>query len=119
MIHFDTNFLVVAAVPGSAADLRFRTWAAANESFGMSTVAWFPCFHFTLHFNLSKLQLPLLQRHGAFNENPGDGPDQWEEKYAQNEPAYSESEHPPGHQFGKEIVRQWQPEQRKEKGRSA
>jgi len=40
MIHFDTNFLVVVAVPGSAADLRFRTWAAANESFGVSTVAW-------------------------------------------------------------------------------
>lgn len=39
MVHFDTNFLIQATLPGSDADLRFRAWAGANEVFGVSTVA--------------------------------------------------------------------------------
>src|SRR5438477_9598448 len=40
MVHFDTNFLIQASVRGSDADVRFRAWADARESFGISTVAW-------------------------------------------------------------------------------
>jgi predicted nucleic acid-binding protein len=40
MIHFDTNFLIQATVPGSAAHARFSAWSAAGETFGVSTVAW-------------------------------------------------------------------------------
>lgn len=40
MIHFDTNFLIQATRDGSPAHNKFREWFAANESFGVSTVAW-------------------------------------------------------------------------------
>jgi predicted nucleic acid-binding protein len=40
MIHFDTNFLIQATRAGSPAHLKFKEWSAANESFGVSTVAW-------------------------------------------------------------------------------
>ena len=40
MIHFDTNFLIQATQAGSVAHTKFQQWAAANEAFGVSAVAW-------------------------------------------------------------------------------
>jgi hypothetical protein len=40
MTHFDTNFLIQATKAGSPAHTQFQQWAAANESFGISAVAW-------------------------------------------------------------------------------
>lgn len=40
MIHFDTNFLIQATRAGSPAHKKFQGWFVANESFGVSTVAW-------------------------------------------------------------------------------
>jgi predicted nucleic acid-binding protein len=40
MIHFDTSFLIQATIAGSPAHDRFRLWAAAGETLGVSTVAW-------------------------------------------------------------------------------
>jgi predicted nucleic acid-binding protein len=40
MIHFDTNFLIQATQAGSPAHVKFKEWSAANESFGVSTIAW-------------------------------------------------------------------------------
>ncbi|MBI3413912.1 MAG: type II toxin-antitoxin system VapC family toxin [Verrucomicrobia bacterium] len=40
MVHFDTNFLIEVNVVGSAADTKFRMWSAANETFGICSVAW-------------------------------------------------------------------------------
>jgi predicted nucleic acid-binding protein len=40
MIHFDTNFLIQATITGSPAHEHFRNWAAAGESFGISSIAW-------------------------------------------------------------------------------
>jgi predicted nucleic acid-binding protein len=40
MTHFDTNFLIQATRAGSPAHEKFREWAGASESFGVSTVAW-------------------------------------------------------------------------------
>jgi predicted nucleic acid-binding protein len=40
VIHFDTNFLIQIAVAGSSAHERFRAWAAADEKFTVSSVAW-------------------------------------------------------------------------------
>lgn len=40
MVHFDTNFLIEATLAGSQAHAKFRAWAASEESFGISTVAW-------------------------------------------------------------------------------
>jgi predicted nucleic acid-binding protein len=40
MTHFDTNFLIQATQGGSPAHSQFQQWAAANEAFGISAVAW-------------------------------------------------------------------------------
>jgi predicted nucleic acid-binding protein len=40
MIHFDTNFLIQTAVARSPAHERFCAWAAAQENFNVSSVAW-------------------------------------------------------------------------------
>jgi predicted nucleic acid-binding protein len=40
VIHFDTNFLIQATVAGSSAHERFRAWAAADEQFTVSSIAW-------------------------------------------------------------------------------
>ena len=40
MIHFDTNFLIQAAVAGSLAHGRFSAWAATQETLNISCVAW-------------------------------------------------------------------------------
>ena len=40
MIHFDTNFLIQVTVAGSSAHERFRAWAAADERFTVSSIAW-------------------------------------------------------------------------------
>jgi predicted nucleic acid-binding protein len=40
VIHFDTNFLIQVTLAGSSAHERFRAWAAANEKFTVSSVAW-------------------------------------------------------------------------------
>jgi predicted nucleic acid-binding protein len=40
VIHFDTNFLIQTTVAGSSAHEQFRAWAAADELFTVSTVAW-------------------------------------------------------------------------------
>jgi predicted nucleic acid-binding protein len=40
VIHFDTSFLIQVTVAGSSAHERFRAWAAADEKFTVSSVAW-------------------------------------------------------------------------------
>ena len=40
MIHFDTNFLIQTTVSGSPAHQQFHEWASAQETFGVSSVAW-------------------------------------------------------------------------------
>src|SRR6185312_9711685 len=40
VIHFDTNFLIQAAVPGTQAHQQFRAWASSGETVSVSTIAW-------------------------------------------------------------------------------
>lgn len=40
MTHLDTNFLIQATKAGSRAHTKFQQWSAADESFGVSAVAW-------------------------------------------------------------------------------
>jgi predicted nucleic acid-binding protein len=40
VIHLDTNVLIEALVPGTAADQSLRRWLLAGESVGMSSIAW-------------------------------------------------------------------------------
>ena len=40
MIHLDTSFLIRALLPGSPQREQLRTWAGANETITMSSVAW-------------------------------------------------------------------------------
>ena len=40
MIHLDTNFLIQATVAGSTAHAQFKAWTAAQETLGISSVAW-------------------------------------------------------------------------------
>ncbi len=40
MIHFDTNFLIQTTMPDSPAHQQFREWATAQETFGVSSIAW-------------------------------------------------------------------------------
>lgn len=40
MIHLDTNFLIQALVPGSAAGENLQTWLTARENLGISSIAW-------------------------------------------------------------------------------
>ena len=49
MTHFDTNFLIQATKAGSPAHTKFQQWTAANDSFGISAVAWADFQPFTPH----------------------------------------------------------------------
>ena len=40
MIQLDTNFLIQALVPGSAADQSLHAWLTSGEDVGTSTIAW-------------------------------------------------------------------------------
>jgi predicted nucleic acid-binding protein len=40
MIHLDTNFLIQALVPNSAAEAKLQTWLKDREDLGISTIAW-------------------------------------------------------------------------------
>jgi predicted nucleic acid-binding protein len=40
MIHFDTNFVIRAILPGSAADRQLRNWLSQGMKVGISCVAW-------------------------------------------------------------------------------
>ncbi len=40
MIHLDTNFLIVALIPGTTEDERVRRWLGTGEGIAMSAVAW-------------------------------------------------------------------------------
>lgn len=40
MIHLDTNFLIQAFVPSSAAEAKLRTWLKDSEHVGISSIAW-------------------------------------------------------------------------------
>jgi predicted nucleic acid-binding protein len=40
MIHLDTNFLIQALVPNSAAEAKLQTWLRDGEDLGISTIAW-------------------------------------------------------------------------------
>jgi predicted nucleic acid-binding protein len=40
MTHLDTNFLILALVPGTDQDRRLRGWLAAGEEVGLSVIAW-------------------------------------------------------------------------------
>jgi predicted nucleic acid-binding protein len=40
MIHLDTNFLIQALVPGSAAEAKLQAWLTVGEDLSISTIAW-------------------------------------------------------------------------------
>jgi predicted nucleic acid-binding protein len=40
MIHLDTNFLIQALLPGSAAEAKLQGWLTDAEDLGISTIAW-------------------------------------------------------------------------------
>jgi predicted nucleic acid-binding protein len=40
MIHLDTNFLIQALVPSSAAEAKLQTWLKEGEDLGVSSIAW-------------------------------------------------------------------------------
>src|SRR6266550_1816108 len=40
MIHLDTNFLIQALVPNSAAQARLQTWRRDAEDLGISSISW-------------------------------------------------------------------------------
>jgi predicted nucleic acid-binding protein len=40
MIHLDTNFLIQALIPNSAAEAKLQTWLSDGEDLGISTIAW-------------------------------------------------------------------------------
>ena len=40
MIHLDTNFLIQALVPSSAAGAKLKTWLSDGEDLGISSIAW-------------------------------------------------------------------------------
>jgi predicted nucleic acid-binding protein len=40
MIHLDTNFLIVALVPGTPQDVRVGRWLRSGEAVAMSAVGW-------------------------------------------------------------------------------
>ena len=40
MIHLDTNFLIQALVPNSAAEAKLQTWLRDGEDLGISSIAW-------------------------------------------------------------------------------
>ena len=40
MIHLDTSFLIRASVTGSTEDRALRGWVGAQQTLGVSTVAW-------------------------------------------------------------------------------
>lgn len=40
MIHLDTNFLISALQPGTAAESKVNSWLRANETLGVSAIAW-------------------------------------------------------------------------------
>jgi predicted nucleic acid-binding protein len=40
MIHLDTNFLVQALVPDSAAEAKLQAWLRDGETLGISSIAW-------------------------------------------------------------------------------
>ena len=40
MIHLDTNFLIWALLPGSAAEAKLQTWKKDGEALAISSIAW-------------------------------------------------------------------------------
>lgn len=40
MIHLDTNFLIQALVPNSAAEARLQRWLTGGEDLGISSIGW-------------------------------------------------------------------------------
>jgi predicted nucleic acid-binding protein len=40
MIHLDTNFLIQALVPSSAAETKLQTWLKDGEDLGISSIVW-------------------------------------------------------------------------------
>jgi predicted nucleic acid-binding protein len=40
MIHLDTNFLIQALVPSSAAEAKVQTWKQDGEALAISSIAW-------------------------------------------------------------------------------
>ncbi|HBB89280.1 MAG TPA: hypothetical protein DC047_16875 [Blastocatellia bacterium] len=40
MIHLDTNFLIQALVPTSAAEAKLQTWKKDGEALAISSIAW-------------------------------------------------------------------------------
>jgi predicted nucleic acid-binding protein len=40
MIHLDTNFLIQALVPSSAAEAKLQTWLKDGEDLGISCITW-------------------------------------------------------------------------------
>jgi predicted nucleic acid-binding protein len=40
MIHLDTNFLIQALVPSSAAETKVQTWKQDGEALAISSIAW-------------------------------------------------------------------------------
>ena len=40
MIHLDTNYLIQALVPGSAAEAKMQAWLTVGDDIGTSTISW-------------------------------------------------------------------------------
>jgi predicted nucleic acid-binding protein len=40
MIHLDTNFVILALIPGTDQDRRLRGWIGSGEGIQISTIAW-------------------------------------------------------------------------------
>jgi predicted nucleic acid-binding protein len=40
MIHFDTNYIIRALLPGSAQDRQLRAWLSQRSALGISSIAW-------------------------------------------------------------------------------
>jgi predicted nucleic acid-binding protein len=64
MIHLDTNFLILALVPGTVQDTQLRTWLAAGEAVGADAVVWteFLCGPLTQEqLDLARVLLPRIE----------------------------------------------------------
>src|ERR1051325_4484076 len=57
-----------------------------------------------------------FERNRSANEQIRNDPYEWKEQNPKHEPREREPEYPHGHQLRPEVIRQWQPEQRDEKG---
>jgi predicted nucleic acid-binding protein len=60
MIHLDTNFLIRALVPNSAAETTLQAWLSGGEALGISSIAWSEFLCGPLANNEASLAVALL-----------------------------------------------------------